>query len=168
MGYLLHWTYYILWFDHFLHSRAEICQFLFFLFFGKFKTSKRHSEINWPLDYLLKIMGMRTKFQCNPQQIFQESFYKFEKVSLDLNVFYAWLFRVIRSFLDFFFPFPLLFFAHFWETNYFYLNDFGNNLLIAIFSPTDDFSLGRLRQIIKVVGARSLVWMNENNKYSMF
>ena len=35
------------WFDHFLYSRAEICQF-FRWFFGKFK-SKRHSEINWPL-----------------------------------------------------------------------------------------------------------------------
>ena len=36
------------WFDHFLVSRAEICQ-IFRWFFGKFKTSKRHSEINWPL-----------------------------------------------------------------------------------------------------------------------
>ena len=38
-----------------------------------------------------------------------------------------------------------------WE--YFYWNDFGNNLLIAIFFPTDDFSRPRfqfrLRQIIK-------------------
>ena len=34
----------------FLHSssRAEICQ-IFRCFFGKFKKSKRHSEINWPL-----------------------------------------------------------------------------------------------------------------------
>ena len=56
-------------------------------------------------------MGMRTRFQYNPQQIFQESFFKFEKVSLDLNVFYACLFRIIYSFLDFFFPFPLLFFC---------------------------------------------------------
>ena len=36
------------WFDHFLVSRPEICQISFF-FFGKFKSSKRHSEINWPL-----------------------------------------------------------------------------------------------------------------------
>ena len=36
------------WFDHFLDSRAEICQ-IFCWFFGKFKKSKRHSEINWPL-----------------------------------------------------------------------------------------------------------------------
>jgi hypothetical protein len=35
-------------FDHFLDSRAEICQ-IFRWFFGKFKKSKRHSEINWPL-----------------------------------------------------------------------------------------------------------------------
>ena len=32
-------------FDHFLDSRTEICQ-IFCCFFGKFKISKRHSEIN--------------------------------------------------------------------------------------------------------------------------
>ena len=42
-------TFYIFRFDHFLDSRAEICQ-IFRWFFGKFKTSKRHSEINWPLE----------------------------------------------------------------------------------------------------------------------
>ena len=42
---------FILWFDHFLDSRAEICQ-IFRWFFGKFKTSKRRSEINWPLETL--------------------------------------------------------------------------------------------------------------------
>ena len=36
------------WFDHFSDSMAEICQ-IFRWFFGKFKISKRHSEINWPL-----------------------------------------------------------------------------------------------------------------------
>ena len=36
------------WFDHFLDSRAEILQFLGW-FFGKVKTPKSHSEINWPL-----------------------------------------------------------------------------------------------------------------------
>ena len=36
------------WFDHFLDSRAEICQ-IFRWFFGKSMTPKRHSEINWPL-----------------------------------------------------------------------------------------------------------------------
>ena len=35
-------------FDHFWYTRAEICQ-IFRCFFGKFKKSKRHSEINWPL-----------------------------------------------------------------------------------------------------------------------
>ena len=35
-------------FDHFLFSRSEICQ-IFRWFFGKFKTPKRHSEMNWPL-----------------------------------------------------------------------------------------------------------------------
>ena len=34
------------WFDHFLDSRAEICQ-IFRWFFGKSMTPKRHSEINW-------------------------------------------------------------------------------------------------------------------------
>ena len=41
------------WFDHFLYSRAEICQ-IFRWFFGKFKISKRHSEINWPLAHRQK------------------------------------------------------------------------------------------------------------------
>ena len=36
------------WLDHFLDSRAEIHQ-IFAGFFGKLKTSKSHSEINWPL-----------------------------------------------------------------------------------------------------------------------
>ena len=40
---------FILWFDHFLDPWEEICQ-IFCLFFGKFKKSKRHSEIIWPLD----------------------------------------------------------------------------------------------------------------------
>ena len=48
MGYLIYFGAFILWFDHFLDSGAEICQ-IFCWFFGKFKTSKRHSEINWPL-----------------------------------------------------------------------------------------------------------------------
>ena len=34
----------ILSFDHFLNSGAEICQ-IFLCFFGKFKKSKKHSEI---------------------------------------------------------------------------------------------------------------------------
>ena len=38
----------ILWFEHFLDFWAEICQ-IFRWFFGKFKKSKRHSEIIWPL-----------------------------------------------------------------------------------------------------------------------
>ena len=33
------------WFDHFLYTRAEICQ-IFRCFFGKFKISKGHSEVN--------------------------------------------------------------------------------------------------------------------------
>ena len=37
--------------DHFLDSKAEIHQFLGWVF-GKFKTSKSHSEINWPLKTL--------------------------------------------------------------------------------------------------------------------
>ena len=39
----------IFWFDHFLDSGAEIFQ-MFHCFSGKFKKSKRHSEINWPLE----------------------------------------------------------------------------------------------------------------------
>ena len=49
MGYLMYCSAFILWFDHFLDSRAEICQ-IFRWFFVKFKRSKEHSEINWPLD----------------------------------------------------------------------------------------------------------------------
>ena len=37
------------WLDQFLDSRAEIYQ-VFAIIFGKFKTPKRHSEINWPLN----------------------------------------------------------------------------------------------------------------------
>ena len=37
------------WFDHFLDSRAEICQIFSFFFFGKSMTPERHSEINWSL-----------------------------------------------------------------------------------------------------------------------
>ena len=44
------------WFDHFLYSRAEICQ-IFRWFFGKFKISKRHSEINWPLANFFLLIG---------------------------------------------------------------------------------------------------------------
>ena len=36
------------WIDHFLDSRAEICQ-IFHCFFGKSMTPKRHPKINWPL-----------------------------------------------------------------------------------------------------------------------
>ena len=36
------------WSDHFLDSRAEICQ-IFRWFFGKYMAPKRHSEFNWPL-----------------------------------------------------------------------------------------------------------------------
>ena len=39
---------FLLWFGHFLDPGAEICQ-IFRCFFGKFKKSKRHSEIIWPL-----------------------------------------------------------------------------------------------------------------------
>ena len=45
------------WFDHILDSWAEICQNLRW-FFGKFKKSKRHSEINWPLG---RVSGCRKK-----------------------------------------------------------------------------------------------------------
>ena len=38
----------MLWFDHFLDSCWNLLNF-FVVFFGKFKTSKSHSEINWPL-----------------------------------------------------------------------------------------------------------------------
>ena len=40
----------ICWFDQFVDSGAEFCQ-IFCWFFGKFNILKRHSEINWPLDW---------------------------------------------------------------------------------------------------------------------
>ena len=51
-GIIIHSCYYkkmllLCWFEHFLDSRAEICQ-IFRCFFGKFKISIWHSEINWP------------------------------------------------------------------------------------------------------------------------
>ena len=37
------------WFNYFFDSRAEIHE-IFSLFFWKFKKSKSHAEINWPLN----------------------------------------------------------------------------------------------------------------------
>ena len=48
------------WFDHFLYSRAEICQ-IFRWLFVKFKISKRHSEINSPLQRSLILFYESTK-----------------------------------------------------------------------------------------------------------
>ena len=48
MDYLMYLKTFLLWFDHFLDPWAEICQ-IFRWFFGKFKKSKRHSEIIWAL-----------------------------------------------------------------------------------------------------------------------
>ena len=48
-------------FDYFitiLYSRAEICQ-IFHCFFGKFKVSKRHSEISWPLEVVISTRWQR-------------------------------------------------------------------------------------------------------------
>ena len=69
MGYLMYYSAFIIWFDHFLHSGAEICQF-FVGFLENLKKSKRHSEINWPL---VKFTNMHDKncahafilFQCH-------------------------------------------------------------------------------------------------------
>ena len=48
MDYLMYLKTFLLWFDHFLDPWAEICQ-IFRCFFGKFKKSKKQSEIIWPL-----------------------------------------------------------------------------------------------------------------------
>ena len=61
------------WFDHILDSRAEICQ-IFRWFFGKSMTSKRHSEINWPLasnvvcftKLVYEMLGKETQFLPRP------------------------------------------------------------------------------------------------------
>ena len=42
-----------LWFDHFLDTWVEICQ-IFWWVFGNSMTPKRHSEINWPLDVIVR------------------------------------------------------------------------------------------------------------------
>ena len=42
----------IVWFNHFLNSKAEINQIFAFLF-GNIRYKKSHSEINWPLAALL-------------------------------------------------------------------------------------------------------------------
>ena len=44
----MYYSTFILWFDHFLDSGAEIFQ-IFHCFLRNLKKSKRHSEINWPL-----------------------------------------------------------------------------------------------------------------------
>ena len=56
MDYLMYVKTFLLWFDHFLDTWAEICQ-IFRWFFGKFKISKRHSEIIWPLPYFTFFTG---------------------------------------------------------------------------------------------------------------
>ena len=50
------------WFDNFLYPRAENCQ-NFRCFFGKFKISKRHSEINWPLVVYINCSECQNKKQ---------------------------------------------------------------------------------------------------------
>ena len=40
MGYLLYYSAFMLWFDHFLDSGAEICQ-IFRWFFGKLKKNQK-------------------------------------------------------------------------------------------------------------------------------
>ena len=59
------------WFNHFLDSRAEILQ-IFGWFFGKFKKSKSHSEINWPLNLQNYVNILKLKYvflSCQPISI---------------------------------------------------------------------------------------------------
>ena len=58
------------WFNHFLDSRAEIHQ-IFAMVFWKFKTSKSHSEINWPLVGKLKKYCRCLKIEMLPQKLFR-------------------------------------------------------------------------------------------------
>ena len=44
IGYLMYYRAFILWFDHFLDSGAEICH-IFHCFFGKFKISDYQKDI---------------------------------------------------------------------------------------------------------------------------
>ena len=80
---------FLLWFDHFLDSWAEICQ-IFRWFFGKFKKSKRHSEIIWPL-------GVN---EC--KYVFYLNFLKFPnlyfKISLNLQTILEFTFSTLRIF----------------------------------------------------------------------
>ena len=49
---LMYYSAFILWFDHFLDSEAEICQIFLRFFLENLKESKRQSEINWSLEDL--------------------------------------------------------------------------------------------------------------------
>ena len=55
------------WLNHFLDSRAEIHQIFALFFFGKLKTPKSHSEINWPFHarFAKKILTPRNSFFTN-------------------------------------------------------------------------------------------------------
>ena len=82
------------WFDHFLDSRAEICQ-IFCFFFGKSMTPKRHSEINWPLEALLFIHVLSNflpaLYSCLPKQYWWhavECGRKIHKLSYYQNIFH--------------------------------------------------------------------------------
>ena len=50
-------------FHHFLDSRVDICQ-KFRWFFGKFKTSKGHSEINWPVGVVVLVAVVIEEISC--------------------------------------------------------------------------------------------------------
>ena len=50
--------------DHFLYSRAEICQ-IFCWFFGKLQISERHSEINWTLIHVEAYSSGALKYAMN-------------------------------------------------------------------------------------------------------
>ena len=64
MCYLMYHSAFILRFDHFLDSGAEICQIFHCFFLENFKKSKRHPEINWPLPHIL---AFKFFFTCQRQ-----------------------------------------------------------------------------------------------------
>ena len=94
MGYLMYYRAFILWFDHFLDSVAEICQILRW-FFVKFTKSKRHSEINWPLGlrntrYSVHNVTNESKQQCSWDFIFNlESHFRFPYCWIKFDTFYS-------------------------------------------------------------------------------
>ena len=89
------------WFHHLSCSWAEICQ-IFRWFFGKFKKSKRYSEIIWPLGRRSLLPPVYWAVQHNEAKNILKIMFEFWSVS-DFTTFMGWLLMILAQFLKFFY-----------------------------------------------------------------